>query len=273
MKGNLDFIFRPQSIAVIGATNRKGSIGRELLHNVIDYEFEGKVFPVNPTKSVIHSIKCYSTILDVPDKVDLAVIVVPKELTVDIVSQCGEKGVKGILMITAGFKETGKAGAELEMKVLDAVKKYGMRMIGPNCFGIVNADPKVHLDATFSKIRPSFGKIGLISQSGAMGEAILAQAQDTKLGMSMFASIGNKADINENDMLEYWGNDPTVEVILLYLENFAEPRGFTTLARRITRNKPIVIVKSGKTTKGAAAASSHRGDQVFWRLMRLSALV
>jgi len=259
VKGNLDFIFRPQSIAVIGATNRKGSIGRELLHNVIDYEFEGKVFPVNPTKSVIHSIKCYSTILDVPDKVDLAVVVVPKELTVDIVSQCGEKGVKGILMITAGFKETGKAGAELEMKVLETVKNYGMRMIGPNCFGIVNADPKVHLDATFSKIRPSFGKIGLISQSGAMGEAILAQAQDTKLGMSMFASIGNKADINENDMLDYWGDDPAVEIILLYLENFAEPRGFTTLARRITRKKPIVIVKSGKTTKGAAAASSHTG--------------
>ena len=180
VKGKLDFIFRPQSIAVIGATNRKGSIGRELLHNVIDYEFEGKVFPVNPTKSVIHSIKCYSTILDVPDKVDLAVIVVPKEHTLEVLSQCGEKGVKGILMITAGFKETGPAGAELELKVLETVRKFDMRMVGPNCFGIVNADPRVHLDATFSKIRPSFGKIGLISQSGAMGEAILAQAQDTQ---------------------------------------------------------------------------------------------
>lgn len=259
MKGSLDFIFRPKSIAVIGATNRKGSIGRELLHNVIDYEFEGKVFPVNPTKSVIHSIKCYSTILDVPDMVDLAVVVIPRESALEVVQQCGEKGVKGILMITAGFKETGKAGAELETRVLEQVRESGMRMVGPNCFGIVNADPMVRLDATFSKLRPSFGKIGLISQSGAMGEAILAQAQDTRLGMSMFASIGNKADINENDMLAYWADDPTVEIILLYLENFAEPQAFTTLARRITRKKPIVIVKSGKTIKGAAAASSHTG--------------
>ncbi len=259
MKGSLDFIFRPKSIAVIGATNRKGSIGRELLHNIIDYEFEGKVFPVNPTKSVIHSIKCYSTILDVPDSVDLAVIVVPKELVLGTVEQCGEKGVKGLVMITAGFKEQGKAGAELELKVAALVKHYNMRMIGPNCFGIINADPKVHLDATFSKIRPSFGKIGLISQSGALGEAILAQAQEINLGLSMFASIGNKADIDGNHIIEYWRDDPTVEIILLYLENFGDPRTFSKIAREVSRVKPIIVVKSGKTTQGAAAASSHTG--------------
>ncbi|MGB5107619.1 MAG: acetate--CoA ligase family protein [Candidatus Zixiibacteriota bacterium] len=259
MKGSLDFIFRPKSIAVIGATNRKGSIGRELLHNIIDYEFEGKVFPVNPTKSVIHSIKCYSTILDVPDSVDLAVIVVPKELVLATVEQCGEKGVKGLVMITAGFKEQGKAGADLELKVAALVKHYNMRMIGPNCFGIINADPKVHLDATFSKIRPSFGKIGLISQSGALGEAILAQAQEINLGLSMFASIGNKADIDGNHIIEYWRDDPTVEIILLYLENFGDPRTFSKVAREVSRYKPIIVVKSGKTTQGAAAASSHTG--------------
>ena len=259
MKGSLDFIFRPKSIAVIGATNRKGSIGRELLHNIIDYEFEGKVFPVNPTKSVIHSIKCYSTVLDVPDSVDLAVIVVPKELVLATVEQCGEKGVKGLVMITAGFKEQGKAGAELELKVAALVKHYNMRMIGPNCFGIINADPKVHLDATFSKIRPSFGKIGLISQSGALGEAILAQAQEINLGLSMFASIGNKADIDGNHIIEYWRDDPTVEIILLYLENFGDPRTFSKVAREVSRHKPIIVVKSGKTTQGAAAASSHTG--------------
>ncbi len=259
MKGSLDFIFRPKSIAVIGATNRKGSIGRELLHNIIDYEFEGKVFPVNPTKSVIHSIKCYSTVLDVPDSVDLAVIVVPKELVLATVEQCGEKGVKGLVMITAGFKEQGKAGAELELKVAALVKHYNMRMIGPNCFGIINADPKVHLDATFSKIRPSFGKIGLISQSGALGEAILAQAQEINLGLSMFASIGNKADIDGNHIIDYWRDDPTVEIILLYLENFGDPRTFSKIAREVSRVKPIIVVKSGKTTQGAAAASSHTG--------------
>ena len=259
MKGSLDFIFRPKSIAVIGATNRKGSIGRELLHNIIDYEFEGKVFPVNPTKSVIHSIKCYSTILDVPDMVDLAVVVVPKELTEEVVEQCGEKGVKGILMITAGFKETGKAGAVLEDKIVAILNKYNMRMIGPNCFGIINADPKFHLDATFSKIRPGFGKIGYITQSGALGEAILAQAQEINLGLSMFASIGNKADLKDTDIMEYWRDDPTVEIILLYLENFSDPRTFSRIAREITRTKPVIVVKSGKTTKGAAAASSHTG--------------
>ncbi len=259
MPGSLDFIFRPKSIAVIGATNRRGSIGRELLHNIIDYEFEGKVFPVNPQKSVIHSIKCYSTVLDVPDSVDLAVIVVPKELVLGVVEQCGEKGVKGLVMITAGFKEQGQAGAELELQVAALVKRYGMRMIGPNCFGIINADPKVHLDATFSKIRPGFGKIGLISQSGALGEAILAQAQEINLGLSMFASIGNKADIDGNHIIEYWRDDPTVEIILLYLENFGDPRTFSKIAREVSRVKPIIVVKSGKTTQGAAAASSHTG--------------
>ncbi len=259
MKGSLDFIFRPKSIAVIGATNRKGSIGRELLHNIIDYEFEGKVFPVNPGKTVIHSIKTYSTILDVPDAVDLAVIVVPRELVEGVVEQCGEKGVKGLVMITAGFRETGKKGLALEEKIAAKVRQYGMRMIGPNCFGIINADPKVQLDATFSKIRPGFGKIGFISQSGALGEAILAQAQDINLGMSMFASIGNKADITSNDILQYWADDPTVEIILLYLENFGNPQKFSQIAREITKKKPIIVVKSGKTSKGAAAASSHTG--------------
>jgi acetyltransferase len=259
MRGSLDFIFRPKSVAVIGATNRRGSVGRELLHNIIDYEFEGKVFPVNPTKPVLHSSKAYPSILDIPDDVDLAVIVVPKENTLQAIDQCGLKGVKGIVMITAGFKETGKAGADLELKVLERVKKHGIRMIGPNCFGIINADPQVHLDATFSKIRPSFGKIGFITQSGALGEAILAQAVELNLGMSMFASIGNKADLKDNDILEYWRDDPTIEIILLYLENFSDPQGFSRIAREITRTKPIIVVKSGKTTKGAAAASSHTG--------------
>jgi acetyl coenzyme A synthetase (ADP forming)-like protein len=259
VKPDLDPIFRPKSIAVIGATNRRGAIGREILHNIIDYEFEGKVFPVNPTKSVIHSIKCYSTILDVPDAVDLAVIVVPKELVLKVVDQCGEKGVKGLVTITAGFKETGKAGAALQQKLLEKARGYGMRMIGPNCFGVINAHNSVRLDATFSKIRPRYGKVGFISQSGALGEAILQHAYDVNVGFSMFASIGNKADINSNEIIEYWADDPEIDVILLYLENFGDPRRFTKIARAVTKKKPIIAVKSGTTSKGAAAASSHTG--------------
>jgi acetyltransferase len=256
----LDFIFRPRSVAVIGATPRKGSIGREILHNLITYEFNGKLFPVNPNHSVIHSIKAYSTILDVPDLVDLAVIVVPRELVLGVVDQCGEKGVKGLVVITAGFKEVGPTGSRLEQQVADRVNHWGMRMIGPNCFGIINSHPDIRLDATFSKVYPKQGKIGFLSQSGALGEAILAQAGEMNLGLSMFASIGNKANISGNDLLEYWKDDPDVEIILMYLENFGNPRHFVSIAREVTKKKPIVAVKSGTTLKGAAAASSHTGS-------------
>lgn len=255
----LDYIFKPRSIAVIGATPRKGTIGREILHNLITYEFNGKIFPVNPNYSVIHSIKAYSSVLDVPDAVDLAVIVVPRDRVVSVVNQCGEKGVKGLVVITAGFKEVGPAGLQLENELVDRVQYWDMRMIGPNCFGVINTSPDIRLDATFSKVYPSRGKVGFMSQSGGLGESLLSQAQEMNLGLSMFASVGNKANITGNDLLEYWKNDPEVEIILLYLENFGNPRRFTKIAREVARSKPIVAVKAGTTTKGAAAASSHTG--------------
>ncbi len=255
----LDFIFRPRSIAVIGATPRKGAIGREVLHNLITYEFNGKIFPVNPSHRVIHSIKAYSSVLDVPDSVDLAVIVVPREKVAEVVDECGEKGVKGLVVITAGFREVGPKGVAFEKQLVEKVDYWGMRMIGPNCFGIINTNPDVRLDATFSKIYPHYGKIGFLSQSGALGEAILAQATEMNLGLSMFASIGNKANITSNDLLEYWKDDPEIELILMYLENFGNPRRFTAIAREVAKVKPIVAVKSGTTTVGAAAASSHTG--------------
>lgn len=255
----LDYIFKPRSVAVIGATPRKGSIGREILHNLIIYEFNGKIFPVNPNHSVIHSIKAYSRVLDVPDAVDLAVIVVPREQVIEVVEQCGEKGVKGLVVITAGFREVGPTGAALENQLIERVKYYDMRMIGPNCFGIINTNSKIRLDATFSKVYPKEGKIGFMSQSGGLGESILGQAGEMNLGLSMFASVGNKANISGNDLLEYWKDDPDVEIILLYLENFGNPRRFTKIAREVARVKPIVAVKSGTTSKGAAAAISHTG--------------
>ncbi|MFH1374588.1 MAG: acetate--CoA ligase family protein [bacterium] len=259
MKQQLDTIFRPKSVAVIGASTHRGTIGRQMLHNIILAEFNGKVFPVNPKAPVIHSIKAYSTILDVPDAVDLAIVIIPKEFVRDVVKQCGEKGVKGLIVISAGFSETDKKGVKREQEVLAIVREHGIRMIGPNCFGVVNTDPDVNLNATFGKIYPKCGRIGFITQSGAMGEAIINHAKELGIGFSIVASIGNKADISSNDILAYLRDDPRTDVILMYLENFGNPRNFTQIAREVSRIKPIVAVKSGRTKLGAKAASSHTG--------------
>jgi acetyltransferase len=259
MKDELDAIFCPSSIAVIGATPKKGTIGREPLPNIFAAEFRGKVFPVNPHYDVIHSVKCYSTVLDLPDAVDLAVIIVPKQFVKETVRQCGEKGVKAVVVISAGFSEVGGEGRAREREVLEVVRKYRMRMVGPNCFGVVNADPNVCLNATFGKIFPKHGNIGFITQSGAMGEAIMNQAMEMGLGFSKIASIGNKADLSSNDILRYFRDDPQTNIILLYLENFGNPLHFTQIAQEVSRLKPIVAVKSGRTKLGAKAASSHTG--------------
>ncbi|UCD62634.1 MAG: acetate--CoA ligase family protein [Candidatus Zixiibacteriota bacterium] len=259
MRHQLDPIFRPKSVAVIGASTRKGTIGRETLHNILVAEFNGKVFPVNPKAPVIHSIKAYSTILDVPDAVDLAIVIIPKEFVIDVARQCGEKGVKGLVVMSAGFSEVGPEGKRRETKLLEVIHEYGMRMIGPNCFGVVNTNPEVSLNATFGKTFAKQGRIGFITQSGAMGEAIINQAKETGIGFSFVASIGNKADISSNDILDYLKDDPDTDIILMYLENFGNPLNFTRIAREVSRNKPIVAVKSGRTKLGAKAASSHTG--------------
>jgi acetate---CoA ligase (ADP-forming) len=259
MYSELDAFFKPASIAVIGATPKKRTIGRETLHNIFAAEFNGKVFPVNPSHQVIHSVKCYESVLEIPDAIDLAVIIVPKQIVKDTVDQCGRKGVKGVLVISAGFSEVGREGRALEEEVLEVVREYGMRMIGPNCFGVVNADPDIRLNCTFGKIFPAFGNIGFITQSGAMGEAIMNQAMEAGLGFSKIASIGNKADISSNDILRYFKDDPQTDIILLYVENFGNPLHFTEIALEVSRIKPIVAVKSGRTKLGAKAASSHTG--------------
>ena len=255
----VEYIFQPKSVAVIGASARKGTIGREILHNLIINEFNGKVFPVNPNYDVIHSIKCYSTILDVPDAVDLAIMVIPRESVPGVAEKCGLKGVRGMVVISAGFKEVGGKGIELENQLLEICREYRIRMIGPNCYGVANTDPEHSLNCTFGKTAALPGNVGFISQSGGLGEAIMNHARQLGLGFSMFASIGNKADISANDILEFWKDDPRTEVILLYLENFGNPRRFTKIAREISRTKPIIAVKSGRTIQGARAASSHTG--------------
>lgn len=257
---SLDAIFKPKSIAIIGATTREGSLGRELLNNLFSFEFNGMIFPVNPRYDYIHSTKAYPTVLSIPDPVDLAVIVVPKEHVLMAAEDCGRKGVKGLVIITAGFKEVGGEGIEREQKLIDIAKKYGMRIIGPNCMGVIAATPEVQMNATFSPSAPSLGNLAFMTQSGALGVAIILALHKLKLGFSYFASVGNKADVSAVDLLEYWENDEHTGVIGLYLESFDNPMKFTELSKRISKHKPIIAVKSGTSAAGARAASSHTGS-------------
>ncbi len=256
---SLDGLFRPRSVAVIGASRKKGTLGRELLRNLVTYEFQGKVFPVNPQADVVLSMKCWKSVLDIPDEVDMAVIVVPRDHVLAVAEECGKKGVKGLVVISSGFREVGEAGVDRERKLTQIVRRHKMRMIGPNCMGIVNTDPAYRLDATFAPTHALRGGIGFLSQSGAMGVAILNRAQQLGLGISMFASMGNKADVSGNDLIEYWDEDPDTKLVLMYLESFGNPRNFTQIARRVTRRMPVIAVKSGRTSAGAAAAASHTG--------------
>jgi acetyl coenzyme A synthetase (ADP forming)-like protein len=256
----LDAIFRPRSVAVIGASRRPGSIGAAIFRNLLEHGFEGPVYPVNPSARVVQSVLAWPSVTAIPGDVDLAVIVVPAPLVLDAVEECGRKGVKGVVVITAGFKETGAEGAERERKLRDAARRHGMRLVGPNCLGVLNTNPAIRLDATFSPSWPPQGQVAFSSQSGALGLAILETAGALGLGMSQFVSVGNKAEVSGNDLLEYWEKDPGTGLILLYLESFGNPQRFTQIARRVARRKPIVAVKSGRTRAGARAASSHTGS-------------
>ena len=258
----LDAIFRPQSIAVVGASRRPGSIGREIMHNLIEYNFHGKVFPVNPKADYIHSIKAFPTVSAIPDPVDLAIIVVPREAVLAAVDDCGKKGVKGLIVITAGFGETGEEGREIERDLGERIRRHGMRMVGPNCMGVINTDAAVRMDATFAPAMPLSGRIGFMSQSGALGVAILNIARQLDIGFSYFVSMGNKTNVSGNDLLVEWEDDPHTDLVLMYLESFGNPRQFVQTARRVTKRKPIVAVKSGRTPAGALAASSHTGAMV-----------
>jgi acetyl coenzyme A synthetase (ADP forming)-like protein len=256
---SLDPIFSPRNVAVIGASRNRSSLGFALLHNLVMSEFTGAIFPVNPKARVIHSLKAYPSVGDIPDPVDLAVVMVPQPAVQGVVEGCIDAGVKGLVVITAGFAETGEAGAAAERKLQETVRQAGVRMIGPNCMGVINTDPGVSLDATFSPTSAERGSIGFLSQSGALGVAILNAASDLGIGLTQFASMGNKADVSGNDLVEYWENDPSTRVICMYLESFGNPRHFTGIAKRVSRKKPILIVKSGRTEEGARAASSHTG--------------
>lgn len=254
---SLNAFFRPRSVAIIGASRHAGNIGRKLLDAVIVNGFRGAVYPINPKAAEIDGLRAYSSMTDLPEAVDLAVVVVPRDAVLGVVEACGMRGVKAVVVITAGFAEVGAEGASLQRRLVETIHKYGMRMVGPNCFGLLNTDPAVRLNATFSSAFPPHGRVAMSSQSGAIGLAVLAAARRLHLGLSAFVSVGNKADISSNDLLEYWEADPGTDVILLYLESFGNPRRFARIARRVARHKPIVAVKAGRTFSGRRAAGSH----------------
>ena len=252
-------VLYPRSVAVIGASRTAGSIGSRLMRNLVHNGFTGPVFPVNPSADVVNSIRAYPSVTDIPGNVDLAIIVVPSPYVLSVVEDCAKKGVRGLVVISAGFSEIGGEGIELERKLLEAVRSAGMRMVGPNCMGVLNTSRTVSMNGTFAPVYPPRGNVAMSSQSGALGIAILDYAHKANIGISSFVSVGNKADISGNDLLLAWEEDPATDVIVLYLESFGNPRKFARVARRVARTKPIVAVKSGRTAAGTRAASSHTG--------------
>ncbi|HEV2671078.1 MAG TPA: acetate--CoA ligase family protein, partial [Gemmatimonadales bacterium] len=219
----------------------------------------GAVYPVNPHATSIQSVRAYPDVGALPESIDLAVIVVPKELVLDVARTCGQAGVRGLVVISAGFREIGGVGIDRERQLMDIVRQYKMRMVGPNCMGVLNTDPAVSMNATFAPAMPPHGRAAFVSQSGALGVSVLDHAAEYGIGISQFVSVGNKPDVSGNDLLEQWEHDPAVGVILMYVESFGNPRRFLDLTSRITRSKPIIAVKSGRSKVGARAASSHTG--------------
>lgn len=259
----LDSIFSPRSVAVIGASTKDNSVGRAVFSNILFSNYQGIVYPVNPKARGVLGVRAYHSVWDIPGEVDLAIIIVPSVRVPDVLSECGEKGVGGAVVITAGFKEVGGDGIALEKKAKDICRQYNLAMVGPNCLGIINTDPSISISATFARGLPERGNIAFISQSGALGVAALEYAREENIGLSKFVSVGNKADVNECDVLEYLRDDPLTDVILLYLEDVTDYKRFIELSREISGDipnpKPILAIKSGRTKEGAKAASSHTG--------------
>ena len=247
--------FRPSSVAVVGASRRRGSIGGELFRNILEADFSGAAFPINVKGEPVAGVRAYTKIGEIPDEVDLAVICLPGERVLEASEEALQKGVRALCVISAGFAEIGREGIERQAQLLAMARAHGARIVGPNCLGIASA--AVNLNATFAPRAFPTGRIGFSSQSGALGLALLERAEARGLGLSAFVSIGNKADVSSNDLLEYWEDDPETDLVLLYLESFGNPRKFARIARRLARRKPILAMKSGTTRAGQRATASH----------------
>jgi acetyltransferase len=251
--------FYPKSICVVGASSKPKSLGYELTKSIKKYGYNGKLFLINPKSDEVLDYKCYSTIESVPEKIDLAIIMVPKEFVEGSIKQLTEKGTRALILITAGFKEIGKEGELEEKRILELVKKSKARLVGPNCMGIINTLPEIKMNATFVAEEPRNGKMAFCSQSGAIGAAVLNSLRDTDIRFSQFISVGNKADVTENDLLEFWEKDNNVSVITYYLESFEAGESFIKYFIEGKITKPVIILKGGRTSSGIKAASSHTG--------------
>ncbi len=250
-------LFHPRSVAVAGASRDPASVGHRILQGLLRGGFEGTVYPVNPKARQVASVKAYPSVDAIEEELDLVVVAVPVRAVPEVVEACGEKGVQALVVVTAGFAEIGEEGRVRQEALMEQVRRFGMRMVGPNCLGVMYTDPSISMNASFAPKMPPAGRVGLCSQSGALGVAIVALARRLELGLSSFVSIGNKADTAADDLLEYWEEDLNTDVLLFYLESFKRPRRFARIARRVGRRKPIVVVKSGRTSAGERAAGSH----------------
>jgi acetate---CoA ligase (ADP-forming) len=247
--------FEPRSVAVLGASPRRGSIGGELFRNILAADFAGTAYPVNRRGESVAGVRGYGAVDEIPDDVDLAVLCLPGGQVLEAAEGCLARDIRALCVISAGFAEVGEEGAARQQRLLELVRAHGGRLIGPNCLGLAAAGPQ--LNATFARSAIPFGRVGFSSQSGALGLALIEAAEARGLGLSAFVSIGNKADVSSNDLLEWWEEDAGTDLVLLYLESFGNPRKFARLARRVARSKPILAMKSGRTAAGAKAASSH----------------
>jgi len=262
LRTSMQRLLSPRNVAVIGASRTRGTIGAEIFHNLLATSFNGAVYPVNRGAEVVQSVRSYKSVGEIPGPVDLAVIVVPSAHVLEVASECATKGVAALVVISAGFAEAGVEGVARQRELVRVCRESGMRLVGPNCMGVINTDPNVCLNATFAPTYPPPGRVGFLSQSGALGLAVIDHAVQRGIGLSSFVSVGNKADVSGNDLLSYWEGDARTDVALLYLESFGNPRKFARIARRVGRTKPIVAVKSGRSVAGARATASHTGALV-----------
>ena len=254
---SLERVLRPRSVALIGVGRSASTIGRELLRNLLRADFTGPIYPIHPHADAVGGVPAYRSIADLPVVPDLAVIALRARAVSDAVKECGERGVRGVVVLSGGFADAGPAGALEQRQVLEVARAAGMRVIGPNCLGLLNNDRHVRLDATYAPTAPQPGKVAMLSQSGGLGIALLERASALGVGVSTFVSVGNKADVSGNDLLLWWEQDIATDLIVLYLESFGNPRRFGRIARRVSRSKPIVAVKGGRSVAGARAASKH----------------
>jgi acyl-CoA synthetase (NDP forming)/RimJ/RimL family protein N-acetyltransferase len=250
--------FDARSVAIIGASRRQDTVGQTLIHNLVLGDYTGRVYVVNPAAEAVSGMPAYKTVADIPDQVDIAIVAVPADAVQDVVLDCAAKGVHGLIVISAGFAETGEEGRGRQRRLVGLARSYGLRLIGPNCLGIINTSSEVSLNASLSTVMPPRGRVGFFSQSGALGVAILEKVARRGLGLSTFVSAGNRADVSGNDLLQYWEEDAATEVVLLYLESIGNPRKFSRVARRVSRKKPVIAVRSGRTTQGVPMGHAVR---------------